>query len=149
VDEFLAKDVKDHLQRPHAGILHGDQALLYGFDADAVVADLAFLLELVEHLKDRTVPQDLGGRTMDLIEVDALSAKAPEAAFAIRAHLLFRVVFGVVDVARPAELRGDKDLVRFVGGRLAEELFAPPISVDIGGVKEVDAEVDRPVNGAD
>ena len=139
-------------------VLHGDEAGpavevgdveglgelpgVHGGGSD--VADLAGLYNVMEgfhRLFDRSfvVP------AVDLIEVDVVSAQTLEALVEFKEDLFAGKTFGVGVVAHGVEELGGDDGVFALGVGLeeaAEELFAGAYGVDVGGVEEVDAEVE-------
>ena len=84
---------------------------------------------------------------MELVQVDAIGAEAPQAVLARLSHparaptAVLRVV-----VERTAELGRDHDIVPARAKRLAEELLGLRAAVEVGGVEEVDACVERSVD---
>ena len=76
----LAEDVVDDLHRLHAGELDGLQRLLDPLDADAVEAELARLHQIVEHAEDLGLVVDVGGRAVELQQVEGLDLQILQAA---------------------------------------------------------------------
>ncbi len=48
-----------------------------------------------------------------------------------------------------AELGGEHDLVAAVADRATDQLLVVPLAVDVGGVEQVDAQVERPMDRRD
>ena len=84
---------------------------------------------------------------MELVEVDAVGAQ-PAQAVLERAPHVFGPGAAPLLVDRHAELGGEHDLIPAPGERLAEILLALGAAVDVGGVEEVDAGVERRVDDA-
>src|SRR6267154_3741114 len=84
---------------------------------------------------------------MNLVKVDIVGLKATERVFdgsrepASRAATLVGIV-----AHRRESLGGEHDVVSSAFQRLADDLFGFALAVPVGGVDEVDAEVERPVN---
>ena len=88
---------------------------------------------------------------MELVDVDAVEAETLEAAFD---GLLDVRGAGVVlpdagAVARPADLGGDDEIVGIGLERLGDQLFGDVGAVGVGGVDEVDAELDGAAQGGE
>ena len=86
---------------------------------------------------------------VQLVQVDAVGAEPPQAVFA-RARLMYaarRAALALL-VDRSAELRRDQRLVAPRAERAAEELLAQRAAVDVGGVEQRDAGVERGVDDA-
>src|SRR5437867_669370 len=87
-----------------------------------------------------------------VVEVDRLDAEALQAPVACGAHVLRPPVDGAhprVVAAHDAELGGDDDLVAPAADPAPDELLVGVGAVHVGGVEEVDAEVERAVDGRD
>jgi hypothetical protein len=83
---------------------------------------------------------------MDLVEVDEVGAEALQARVDLRedglprqAHAIGALVHPLVDLGRDHDLAAP----RVVEQRAADDLLARAGGVDVGGVEEVDAEVER------
>jgi hypothetical protein len=109
---------------------------------DADVTDLARLLRLDEE-PQRLRERDRGIGAVELVEVDPLDAQAPQAALERGAQMVAAAV-GVPlprAAAREAALGRDNNAV--VGRqRLRDQLLADVRTIGIGGVDEVDTELD-------
>jgi len=82
---------------------------------------------------------------VDLVEVDVVDAEPVEARVRLVDDVLPREPAPVGSIAHLAvDLRRDDELVAVVGGdRLADDLLGFAAGVDVGGVEEVDARVQR------
>src|SRR5690349_13344099 len=119
--------------------------------AEAEVAHLPLLHEL-RHRPDGLLDRHVVVDAMLIIEVDVVDAEPLERGVAGATHVLR----GAVDaeavallVADVAELRGENDLVASALDRPTDEPLVGERAVHVGGVEEVDAEVERAVNGRD
>ena len=103
------------------------------------------------HRPDRLLNRGVGVDAVLVVEVDVVDAEPLEGAVAGLAHVLGTAVDGalgrVVGVADDAELGGDDRLVALPGQRLADEHLVGVRPVHVGGVEEVDPELERPVDG--
>ena len=113
------------------------------------VADLALMDEVGER-DERLLDVGVGARPVDLVEVDPVRAE-PAQRVLDRAHdPAARAALPVGVVAhRAVELGGQDDVVAAALQRLADDLLGLPAGVDVGGVDEVDAGVERGVDDAD
>ncbi len=142
-------------------VLHGDEAGpavevgdieclgelpgVHGGGAD--VADFAGLDDVMEGFHG-LFDGGFAVPAMDLVEVDVVGAEAFEALVEFEEDFFAGEAFAVGAVAHEAvELGGDDGVFAFSVGfeEAAEELFAGASGVDIGGVEEVDAEIERTV----
>ena len=76
----LAEDVVDDLHRLHAGVLDRLERLLDPLDADAVEADLAGLDQVVAEAEHLGVVVEVGGRAVQLQQIDRLGPQVLQAA---------------------------------------------------------------------
>lgn len=112
------------------------------------VTHLALLYEL-GHRPDRLLD---GGVRVDpvlVVEVDDVDPEAAEAGLARLPHVLRTAVYaeeGAVGGPLVAELRGDHDFVAAVSQRPAQQLLVVADAVHVGGVEEVDAHVQGPMD---
>jgi hypothetical protein len=89
---------------------------------------------------------------MLVVEVDRLDAEPLEAALARRAHVLGLAVDaadGAILAADDAELGGEHYLVTPAADRAPHQLLVRVRPVHVGRVEEVDAQVERAVDGRD
>ena len=75
----LPEAVEDDLHRLHVGILDRLERLLHALHADAVVANLAGLHQPVERAEDLGPVIDIGGRAMQLHQVEAIGGEIAQA----------------------------------------------------------------------
>ena len=84
---------------------------------------------------------------MELVEIDVVRAQAAQAVFDGLANILgARAVAGFVELH--AELGGDDGLAPPAGERAAEIFFAVAFIVDVGGIEEIDAGIERHLDHA-
>ena len=147
VDERLRPaivDVVPVLDRHDRGELLCAPQLVLGDVGQPDVPDLALLLE-GDQCADRVLQRYRGVGPVELVERDLLELEPPQASLA-----------GLDQVVRPAVLRPlpgtgaleaalgrDHEIIRVRRQRLADELLADVRTVGVGGVDEVDAELDR------
>jgi hypothetical protein len=83
-----------------------------------------------------------------VVEVDVIDAEPAERAVDRAAHVLGAAVGRPVHliVVGDPELRRDHELVALAGDRLADELLVGAAAVHLGGVQEIDAELERAVD---
>src|SRR5262249_41055833 len=75
-----AEDVENDLNRLDARVTYCLERLVDPFDADAVMANLAGPDHVVENRVDTVIREDLGGRAVQLQEVDRVDAQVAQAA---------------------------------------------------------------------
>ena len=116
----------------------------------ADVADLARRDEVGQRA-ERLVDVGVGLGAVDLVEVDPVGAEPAQAVLDLAHDPAARVAELVRVVAhRAVDLRGEHDVVAPAAGqRLADDLLGLAARVDVGGVDEVDAGVERAVDDAD
>jgi len=89
---------------------------------------------------------------MLVVQVDVIDAESLERSLARRAHVLRTPVDAAhlgIRAAHHPELGREHYLVPPAGDRLTHELLVGVRSVHVGRVEEVDAQVERPVDGGD
>ena len=112
-------------------------------------------LPLLDQLRERAdglLDRRLGVDAVLLVEVDGLDAEAAQARLTRLAHVLGAAVDArraAVGVGHEPELGREHDLVAAVADGAAHELLVVPGAVDVGGVEQVDAEVERAVDRRD
>ena len=85
---------------------------------------------------------------MELQEVEGIHAQVLQAPLDESREVLVVVAFRGVGIEASSGFGGDEDLlVRTVLEEASDQLLAPPVTVDVSRVEEVDPEVDRPVQG--
>ncbi len=116
----------------------------------AEAADLALVDEIGERA-ERLVDVGARVRTVDLVEVDPVGLQAPQRVLDLVDDPAPRVPAVVWVIAhRHVRLRGQHDVVTPAPGeRFADDLLRFAGGVDIGGVDEVDAGVERGVDDPD
>ena len=117
--------------------------------AAADVAHLAGADQVVERAQG-LVDRDVGLGAVDLVEVDPVGLEAAQRRFALLDDVAARVALHVrvFGVHHAVDLRGQDDVVAAAVAleRLAGHLFAAADAVDIGGIDEVDALIERLVD---
>jgi hypothetical protein len=108
------------------------------------------LLNKFCHGADGFFDGNFGVDAVLVVEVDDVDAKAAEAGFAG----LLNVGGLAVDahpsagiIAYIAELRGEKNFIATIANGAADQLLIVSASVDVGGIEEVDAKVERSMDG--
>ena len=116
----------------------------------ADVADLALVHEVGER-RQRLVDVRARVDAVDLVEVDPVGAQSPQRVLDRADDPAARVALLVGVLAhRVVELGGEDDVVAAAAGeRLADDLLGLAVPVDVGGVDEVDAGVERRVDDPD
>ena len=120
--------------------------------APAVGANLARLHQLLQRLAHLSRPLQIVVADVELIEVEVVGLQPPQTRLA-RAADIRRAGIAADRLARIfvealPELGGDDDLLPPSNQRLAEDPLAVPRAVDVGGVEQRDAEIERPVDRA-
>ena len=118
---------------------------------EAEVLHLAGLHELL-HRTDRLFDRRVEVDAVLVVEVDVVDAEPLEARVTGLANVLGAAVDAdpaAVRIALVAELRREHDLVAAIGDRSADELFVGERPVHVGGVEEVDTELDRAMDRRD
>jgi hypothetical protein len=120
--------------------------------AEAEVADLALLHEL-GHRADGLLDRRVGIDAVLVVEVDVVQAETLQRALAGPLDVLGAAVdaaaLSIVGVADDPELRREHDLIAAIGDRAPDEALVGVRAVDVGGVEEVDAELERAVDDGD
>src|SRR2546422_459018 len=109
-------------------------------------------LHQLAHRADCVLDGDLGVDTVLVVEVDVVDSEPPQRSVARLAHV-FRLAAhaeeGPVLAADVPELGRDHHLVAAAANRLSHEFLVAEGAVHIGGVEEVDPQLDRAVDGRD
>ena len=155
---LLLEDVVDHLHAVEpAGAHEVDQRVLIVLgrrNADA--AQLAVPAKPVEDVQrgGRAVPR--AGPRVELHEIQAIRFEVPQAELDLLAEVILRVtvVDPVVRTGGPASGPFRRDLGRDIDPLAlsltqgaGDDALASPVAVRLGGVEEIAAEVNRPVQG--
>ncbi len=143
-------EVEAVLDRDHLDDLASSLELLHGDIGDADVADLALVLELLER-RDRALVGHLRVGAVLLVELDRVEPQPPERALAGLPQVLGAAVARPLVRAGPSQpsLGGDQQVLRVRVERLGDQLLADMRAVGVGGVDQVDAELDRPPQDRD
>jgi hypothetical protein len=114
------------------------------------VANLACLDQLGKRA-DRLLDRRLGVDAVLVVEVDVVGAEAPQGGLASLAHVLGATADaagpGVAGIDHDPELGRQHHLVAPPADRRADQLLVRVGAVDVRGVEEVDAQLQRPVDG--
>src|SRR5271157_1054479 len=116
------------------------------------ISHLAFTHEL-RHGANRFLDGRFRIDAVLVIKIDQFNAEPLQAGFAAGAHI-FRLAahtahVRVGTVAHDAELGGEKNLLPAIVNGLADKNFVVAVAIDVGGVQEIDAEIDGAVNRGD
>ncbi len=95
-----------------SGILDRLDRLFDLFHADAVVLDLARLHQVIQHVEDFRVVVDLGGRAVQLHQVEGFHIQVSQAALDESGQILAVVAFGDMRVEAATGFGSDVDFVR-------------------------------------
>ena len=115
----------------------------------ADVADLAGAHEIGQRAQ-RLVDRDVRTGPVDLVEVDVVGAEAPQRRVARAQDVQARVALIVrAETGPPVDLGAEDHLVAAAGQRLADDALRIARVVDVGGIDEVDARVQRGVDDPD
>src|SRR6185437_14629895 len=125
----------------------GDGKLIDVDVGDTDLADLPLVLKILQRA-DRLLVRDLRIRGVQLVEVDPLEAEASQRALACLAQVLRAAIARpetvlALAVADGAALGRDDEVVRVGTERLGDQLLADLGAVGVGGVDQIDAELDR------
>ncbi len=74
---------------------------------------------------------------MNWIQIDRLTLQIAQTVLTKFANLTFRVVGRVMNIASPAKLGGDMNVIFLAFGRFGQQLLAVTVSVYIGSIEEV------------
>ncbi len=122
------------------------QRLGHGLHRDAVGGDAPLGDERVQGVVHGVVGVDRRGRAVQLDEVEGLDAEVLPRAVRPGAEGVERVRLGHMGVRATAHLRRDRQaMAPALGEQPPDEPFAAPVAVDVGGVQEGHARVDRRV----
>ena len=139
----MPEHVENDLHALDARILDGLQRFLDPFDAHTVVLDLAGLGDIVQRLENFRAVIHLRRWTVQLQQVDAFDAEVAQAAVDEAGEIALVVSVRRVRRETSARFRCHNDLLGAFTHYFADEPFAVPIPVHVGGVDEVDAEINR------
>ena len=123
-----------------------------GAQSRAVVADLTLVFQFLEGFENLVLFDGLNARVVQLVEVNVVGLQPSQGllageAYELRLELLRPLLVAdarrglVVDVI--AELGGDDHLVPAMAHELGEDFLAVTVAVGVGGVEEVDAQLER------
>jgi hypothetical protein len=159
---LLGEAQRLHLAAQHVElVLRGDHVRSARHFADdrgvgharAVPAHLARRHELLEDVDDGRHVLGAGEPVMDQVDVDAVGVEAAQARVARAPQVLGAEVAAAAGprllVEDVADLGDDHDVVAPPGERPAEHALAVAAAVDVGGIEERDAEVERVPDRAD
>src|SRR5215208_5284441 len=147
---LLAEDVEDYLDGHDARIIEGHPRFFDLLDTYAVVAHFPCFLQPVQRLEGRVLTVDFRRRAMELQQVQGFDPEVLQATLGEVREVIVVVSFRSVGIQAPSCLGRDQDLIVWtVLQEPADELLAASVAVDIRGVEEVHAEVDRPVQRAE
>src|ERR1041385_333312 len=146
VRRLLPEAIKNDLHRLHVGIFDGLERLFHLLHAHAVVADLPCLDQIVEHAKNFGAIVEFGRRTVQLHQIKRVGGEIFQAAVDPRIQIFAAVTFDSLLGQAASSFGGDDDFVftiapaRFL--ELSDKALAASVTVNVGGVNEVDARVD-------
>ena len=143
LERLLPERVEDDLHRGDVRAGDGGQRLRDRLDAHPVRRDAAVGDHRVEGVVDLVAAVDLGRGAVQLDEVEPLDAEiAPRPVVPLAEVVEDVVLRDLLDP--PAHLGGDEDPgVRTLAQEAPDDLLAAPVPVDVGGVEEGDARLDR------
>ena len=122
-----------------------------GAEGGAVVADFPLGLEFFQGLENLFLLQGVDPGVVELVEVDVVGVEAAEGLLAGEPDEFGLELLGALLVTDPgsqsvvevvAELGSDDDIVAVVADVFGEDFLPEPLTVGVGGVEEVDAEID-------
>ncbi len=129
------------------GVLDGFERFFDALHADAIVAELSGLYQAVECAEQFGAVVDVGRRAMELHQVEAIGGEIAQAVFDEAGDIALVVAIGGMRREAASGLGGDDDLLLALALQLRDQAFAAAHAVDIGGVDEVDAGIDRAMQG--
>jgi hypothetical protein len=113
------------------------------------VADLAGRDEVVER-PDRLVDRDRRVGAVRLVDVDVVDAESAQAVVDRPHDPASRVAAAALHaIDRVVELGAQHDVVASTGDRLTDDRLVLAVGIHVGGVDQVDAGVERPVDDAE
>jgi hypothetical protein len=146
VSRLVPEHVEDDLHGLDVRMPHRHPGLVDGLDAHAVVADLARSNQIVQHAEHLATQVDGRRRTVQLQQIERIDAQVGEAVVHPGLKVLAAVPFGHLRGQPPARLgRHDQPFAGTLAEELADEPFAAAVAVDVRGVDERGARVDRRV----
>jgi len=116
-------------------------------DADAVPLELAGLDQTIEGRERLRLVVDLRWRAVQLDEIERIGLEIAEAAVDEGGQILPAVPGGIVRVEATAGLGRDDRLFAARLQRTGDPLLGAPVTIDIGGVDEVDPAIERGIEG--
>ncbi len=150
IQEIVRRLLADVAGEPEA-LAHGERLHHHpgrmGRAAD--VADLAGAHEIGQRA-ERLVDRDLGAGPVDLVEVDVVGAEPAQRRVAGAQDVQARVALIVgTEAGPPVDLGAEDHLVAAAGQGLPDDALRIARVVDVGGIDEVDARVQRGVDDPD
>ena len=156
LERLQAEGVHDDLDRGEMLALEADQRLLAGLDAHSPGGDALLLDQRIEHVEHAVVAIDRGRRAVQLHQVEGVHAEVLPRALHPGAQVLLGEGLRCEGVGAAGGLGGDeREGGRRADGRCtigaearaqrAEQALAAAVAVDVGGVEEGHARLERGV----
>ena len=141
----LAEHVVDDLHRLHAGVLDRLQRILDALDADAVEPHLPGLHQVVEDPEHLGLVVDVRRRAVQLQQIQRVGLEILQAALDEGGQVLAVEALGDERLQALAGLGRDVERVAALAAQARQQLFTVAVAVDVGGVEEVHAAIQRAV----
>ena len=143
LERLQPERIQNDLHAGQAGPFDGSEGLVTGFDAHPVGGDGSLGDEGVERIVDLVGFDHVGGRAVQLHEVQGVQAEVRAGPVGPGPEIGEGVVLRpLIDPAAHLGGHGDCGAGVAVSQEPADDLFAAAITVDVGGVEEGDAGVD-------
>src|SRR5512132_232253 len=131
-------------------MLYGSKRLVHALHTYAIVPDLAGTNHVIEDAVDLFTAEDRGRRAMQLQQIDRIGREVLQAPIDPRGEVVAGVAGGRLRRQPPSRLRRHVDPLAWpLLAEPRDEALASPVTVDVRGVDEVDAGVDRRMQRAD
>ena len=139
-----AEHVVDDLHAGHARELDGLERFLHAFDADPVARDLAALDQAIEALEDLRAVIGVGGRAMQLQQVQGVHLQVAQAAVDPVLQVGGAVAFhGLRGQPASGLGRDEGTIAPALAQHPGDQPLRVAIAVDIGGVDEIQPGIQR------
>ena len=138
----------DYLERLQGGVLERLQPLFDALDAGAVEAHFPGLHQIVQHPEHFGHVVHVGRWAVKLDQVERRDLEILEAALHVPSQVYAVVAFPDMRTRAASDLGGHPERIASLAPQPGEQSFAVTVAIDVSGIEEIDAEVQRAVQAA-